>query len=216
MPVAVQCDFDGTVTREEVGFILLDFFAGGNWRSVLEEYMEGRIPVGVFNKRVFAMIKEDRQTLTDFILKSGRVRVRPGLSELVPYCHRKGLEFIIVSNGLLFYIEAILREAGINGVEVFASQNQFSVEGMKVEYIGPDGREMTDGFKEAHTIRLLEKGYRVVYVGNGISDIYPARRATHVFATGELLRRCREEKLACLPFDDFHDIIRGLEALPLG
>ena len=88
--------------------------------------------------------------------------------------------------------------------------------GMAVAYIGPDGRQMETGLKEAHTELLKRNGYRVVYLGNGDSDIYPARLADHVFATGELLGRCREENLECIPFDDLNDVVRGLEALSPG
>ena len=213
MRIAVQCDFDGTITEEDVSFLLLDTYVGSKWREFWQEYLAGRIPVGTFNKKVFAMVKADRQTMTDLVLNSDRVRIRPGFNELLKYCSRKGFEFIIVSNGLTFYIEAILENLGINGVQVFAAQNQFSPEGMSVEYIGPDGSQIEAGFKEAYTEMLTKRGYSVVYLGNGASDIYPARQASQVFATGDLLPRCREEKLECTPFNDFYDVVRGLEAL---
>jgi 2-hydroxy-3-keto-5-methylthiopentenyl-1-phosphate phosphatase len=87
---------------------------------------------------------------------------------------------------------------------------------MKVAYIGPDGTEMEVGFKEAYTRLLKKSGYDVIYVGNGASDIFSARQASHVFAVDELLKRCRREKVPCTPFTDFYDIIRGLEALETG
>jgi len=214
MKTAVQCDFDGTITEEDVSFLLLDTFADGDWRHLLEDYYKaGRMPVGTFNKMVFAMVKADRQTMTDFVLNSGKVKIRPGFNELLAYCSRKGIKFSIVSNGLNFYIEAILEDMGIDGIEVFAAQNQFSPEGMRVRYVGPDGDEMEAGFKEAYTGLLGKRGYNVVYVGNGISDIYPARQASHVFATGDLLERCRKEGLECLPFNDLNDVVRDLESL---
>ena len=128
-------------------------------------------------------------------------------------CSQKGVEFAIVSNGLDFYIEAILKDRGINNVEVFAARSEFRPEGMVVKYIGPDGRQLEEGFKEAHTELFLSQGYRVLYAGNGVSDIYPARRAHHVFATADLLNRCRKVNLACTPFADLNDIVRGLEPL---
>ena len=183
----VQCDFDGTITEEDVSFLLLDNFADGDWRQLLKDYTAGKIPVGTFNTRAFAMVKADRQTLLDFVLKSDRVKIRPGFDELLDYCSRNGFKFIIVSNGVDFYIEAILAEMGMKGIEVFAAQSQFRPGGMEVKYIGPDGGQMEAGFKEAYTELFQRKGYGIVYVGNGISDIYPARRASHVFATGDLL-----------------------------
>jgi 2-hydroxy-3-keto-5-methylthiopentenyl-1-phosphate phosphatase len=216
MKTAVQLDFDGTVTEEDVSFLLLDTYVGPRWREYLKDYTSGRVPVGVFNKKVFAMMKADRKTMTDLVLNSDRVKIRPGLHEYADYCSRKGIRNVIVSNGLVFYIEAILKKLDLNGFEVHAAQNRFYPGGMKVAYIGPDGTEMEVGFKEAYTRLLKKSGYDVIYVGNGASDIFSARQASHVFAVDELLKRCRREKVPCTPFTDFYDIIRGLEALETG
>ena len=213
MKLAVQCDFDGTITEEDVSFLILDTFVGNIWREMLTEYMEGRIPVGAFNKKVFAMVKADKQTQLDVIFNSDRVKIRPGLMELVDYCSQQEYRFIIVSNGFTFFFDALLESLGIKNVEVFAATNVFHPDGMIANYIGPDGQEMDAGFKESYTKLLIKEGYEVAYVGNGVSDIYPSRLAVKVFATGDLLKKCEEEKLAYTPFDDLHDVIRGLETL---
>lgn len=212
----IQCDFDGTITDKDVSFFLLDAFADGDWRQLLEEYKKGKISVGAFNRRAFAMVKADKQTLLEFVLKSHKVKIRPGIQELLDYCSGKDFRFVIVSNGLVFYIEAILANMGLNNVEVFSARSWFSPEGMQVKYIGPDGSHLEDSFKETYIKLFVKEGYRVVYAGNGVSDIYPARRAYHVFATGELLELCRETNLNCTPFDDLNDVVKGLELLQLG
>jgi 2-hydroxy-3-keto-5-methylthiopentenyl-1-phosphate phosphatase len=218
MKTAVQIDFDGTVTIEDVSFLLLDTYVGGVWREYLEDYTSGKISVGAFNKKVFGMMQADRITMTDMVLTSERVKIRPGFRELLEYCVKKGFKIVIVSNGLLFYIEAILKSLGVNkikGLEIYAAKNEFYPGGMKVAYIGPDGAELEAGFKEAYTAMLVKKGYRIIYLGNGDSDIYPARQAKYVFATDQLLKRCRKEKLECIPFNDFFEVIKGLEKLSL-
>jgi len=214
MKTMLQCDFDGTITEEDVSFGLLTAFADGDWRQLLREYREGKISVGLFNTRAFAMIKADRQTLLEYIFKKSNLKIRPGFQELLDYCSQKGLEFVIVSNGLDFYIEAILEDRGIKNIEVFAARSEFRPEGMVVKYIGPDGSQLEDGFKETHTELFLSRGYRVIYAGNGVSDIYPARRVHHIFATADLLNRCQKANLTCTPFADLHDVVRGLELLP--
>ena len=211
----VQCDFDGTITERDVSFLLLDHFADGNWRPMLTEYQEGKMSVGAFNTRAFAMVRADKQTLLDFVFTSGEVKIRPGFQELVSYCSQNGLKFVIVSNGQDFYIEAILREMGLTGIEFHAAQSRFQPRGMDVQYIGPDGSIVEANFKDTYTELFLSQGYRVIYVGNGISDIYPARQAYHTFATSDLLERCKETKLDCTPFHDLNDVVRGLELLRL-
>jgi 2-hydroxy-3-keto-5-methylthiopentenyl-1-phosphate phosphatase len=215
MKFAVQIDFDETVTIGDVSYLLLDTFAGKEWRKSLEEYSSGKINVGTFNSSVFGMLKTDIKTMTDFVL-TYNIQIRPGFTEFLDYCRRKGARTVIVSNGWLFYIQAILKKVGIKNIkelEIHAAENIPDRDSMKVAYIGPDGKEMMDGFKEAYTRYLIEKGYSVIYVGDGNSDIYSARIAKRVFATGQLLQRCRDEKIGCVPFKDFYEVIDGIKNL---
>ena len=214
--IAIQLDFDGTVTEEDVSFLLLDKFAGRGWRKYLEEYASGKISVGAFNRKVFGMVKAAEKTLTDFVLNSPRVKVSTGLKEFIDYCKNKRIKVIIVSHGLTFYITAILNKVGIKGLEIHAAENAFSPDGMRVRYLGPDGMELEAGFKEAYTDMLKQKGYQVVYIGDGNSDIYPSRKADYVCATASLLKRCREEKFKCYPFNDFNGVIKIINNLGLG
>ncbi len=207
----VQCDFDGTITEEDASFMMLDAFADGDWRQLLREYQEERISVGRFNKGAFAMVKADKQSLLEVV--KGKVKIRPGFQELVTCCRSKGFRFVIVSNGLDFYIEEILRDIGMEDIEVFAAQTRFHPGGLTVQYVGPDGSHLDDAFKDAYVNLFLREGYRVVYVGNGASDLSPARQCHHIFATSTLLTHCRQANLDCVPFSDFNEVVDALERL---
>jgi len=209
----IQCDFDGTVTEQDVGFMMLDAYADGDWRQLLAQYREGKISVNYFNSHVFGMIKDDTPTLLKFV--EGKVKMRTGVRELIDYCRKKGFQFVIVSNGMSFYIQALLRDIGIENIEIFAAQTRFSSEGLDAWYEGPDGNRLDDSFKDAYVRLFLRRGYRVVYMGNGISDVSPAKLAHHVFATGDLLAYCNGMNISCIPFVDLKDVVRELERLPL-
>jgi 2-hydroxy-3-keto-5-methylthiopentenyl-1-phosphate phosphatase len=207
----VQCDFDGTITEEDISFFLLDAFAQGDWRRLLRDYKEHKISVGEFNTRAFAMVKANKPTLLGAL--KGEVKVRAGFRELVNYCLKKGFRLVIVSNGLEFYIRAVLKDLGLGNVEVYAAQASFHHEGMKVQYVGPDGKRLEDGFKEAYTQSFLKLGYKVIYIGNGDSDAAPAKYAHHVFATGDLLAYCIENNLKYKPFETFIDVVKELNLM---
>jgi len=207
----VQCDFDGTITQKDVSFLLLDAYSTGDWRQLLAEYREGRIPVGYFNMKAFAMIKTDRQTLINLVRRE--VKLRAGVKELLDFCYTNGFELVIVSNGLDFYIKTILGDIGIDNVKVFAAQTNFTAEGIEAKYIGPEGNQIQEGFKESYTRVFLSQGYRVIYVGNGISDIDAARLSHHIFATEDLLACCKKKNINCTPFADLNDVVRGLKLL---
>ena len=204
----IQCDFDGTITEKDTSFILLDTFAQGDWQKLLQKYKEHRISVGQFNTQAFAMVKADKPALLQAI--KGKVKIRPGFYELVDYCAKRGFRLVIVSNGLDFYVKAILKEIGLENIEAYAAQAQFHPSGMKVQYVGPDGEQLDDGLKEAYIKLFSGQGYKVLYVGNGDSDIIPAQHAHHTFARGELLTYRRQHNLKCTPFDSLFDVVRGL------
>ena len=211
MAMIIQCDFDGTITEEDVSFTLLDTFTQGDWRKIFQQYRENKISVGDFNTKAFALVKAGREELLE--AAKSKVELRDGLHELVTYCQRRGFRLVIVSNGLDFYITSILEDVGLGDVEVHAAQTRFHLGGLKVQYIGPDGSPLSSDFKVAYTRAFLKQGYRVVCVGNGPSDIFPASLAQHVFARDGLLDCCKERNLQCQPFDDLNDVIRGLESL---
>ena len=207
----VQCDFDGTVTEEDISFLILDAFANGKWRQLLAQYKAGEISVGRFNTRAFTMVKEDEPTLKRFVKEV--FKLRAGFHELLDYCRGKGYRLVIVSNGLDFYIKTILETVGIDNIEVFAARARFSPDGVEARYLGPEGSELQDGFKETYIRHFISQGYRVIYLGNGDSDIPSARLAKHVFATGQLFDYCQGTKLKYTPFTSFYEVVKGLELL---
>jgi len=209
----VQCDFDNTIAEFDVSFMLLDAFADGDWRQILQEYREHKIPVGVFSQRTFSMIKADEKTMLDSLFTGNRVGIRPGFRELLDCCSRRGFEFVITSNGLKFYIDAILKHIGVTGIEVFAAHTEFNPDGLRITYTGPDGQPVLDNFKRSYMERHLNQGYRVAYIGDGYSDIVPASLSDYVFARDDLLNHCREKNLKCTPFNDLNDVVKGLELI---
>ena len=210
----VQCDFDGTITQEDASFRLLDTFADGDWRQLLAQYRNGEISVGAFNSRAFAMVKADRQTMVDAVRRTAKIR--DGFHQLLDYCRGSGFRFVIVSNGLSFYIETILGDIGAGSIEVFAAETKFNPRGLEVEYIGPDDVQLQDGFKEAYARLFIRGGYRLIYIGNGLSDAQPAKLAYRAFATDQLLDCCRKLNLDCISFVDFNDVVKSLESLMVG
>ncbi len=207
----VQCDFDGTITEEDVSFLILDAYTDGDWRQMFRDYQAGRITVGDFNKRAFSMVKASEADLKRFVLQSSRVR--DGFLELLESCRQKDFRFVIVSNGLEFYINAILESIGVDNIEVFAARAIFKKKGIEASYIGPDGAELQTDFKKSYMRSFMKKGYRIIYIGNGASDVASAQLADHIFATSTMLAECQRQSLKCTAFTSLRDIVRGLELI---
>ena len=205
--ILVQCDFDGTITVEDISFLVLDEFTGLAWRKELDDYLQGKLTVNRFNAQAFSRVKADPAELERFVREKSVVR--PGFAELLQVCREKDFRFVIVSNGMAFYIDTILKMCGVD-VEFIAGLAEFSPQGTRAWYPSPDGGVIEDGFKVAWTEHFLGQGYRLIYAGNGISDFAPASKCDHIFAIDSLITKCREAGVPFVPFGDLHDIARGL------
>lgn len=208
----VQCDFDGTVTLEDVGFHIMDAFAGFDWKTRYEDYIvRGIISVGQFNREGFGAVKVGPDKVREVIRREAVMR--PGFKELLDFCEQNGIRFTIVSNGLDFYIEETLKKYDIEGVEIHAARTDFTMIGMAPQYYSPSGIPIDREFKVSWVDFFLAEGYRVLYIGDGTSDLSAARKCEHIFATDSLLEACREEELPHTPFSDLNDVVRMLENL---
>ncbi len=210
-PTLIQCDFDGTLTIGDVSFLILDEFTGQGWRQLFQDYMQGKLSVNAFNSAAFSRVKASRETLDDFVRQ--KAVMRPGLFELLAACHKRGFRFVIVSNGMTFYIDTLLKMLGLNEVEFQAAQSLFNPGGIKAWYAGPGGELLENGFKEAYVQHFMDKGYRVVYIGNGASDFSPARMCQHIFAIDNLLNECRAANVEHTPFSDLYEVAQGIISL---
>ncbi len=211
-PILVQCDFDGTVTVGDVSFQILDEFTGNGWRQLFDDYMAGKMSVNCFNASVFSKVKADRKTLDAFVRKNAVIRL--GLQELIDVSRRKGYRFVIVSNGMMFYIENLLDMLGLKGIEFVAAKANFLPGTIEAWYEGPDGKTIEDGFKEAYTRHFIKQGYDIVYIGNGASDFAPARLCQHIFSIDNLTKACQANGVAHTPFTTLHEVAQALGKLP--
>ena len=207
MTTLIQCDFDATLTIGEVSHTLLEHFAEGDWKSIQARYYNGKIPVEECNTWQFAMIKAKPELIKEFLITPGNVVMRPGVKEFFTFGRERGWDYSIISNGLQFYIEVILDNLGISGVEVIAAECDFQPGGLKLTYRGTDGQPVMSGFKAERAEQQRQRYDRVYFMGDGMADLPPSRHANHVFATSVLLEKCREEGLPHTEFNDLFDVI---------
>jgi len=207
----IQCDFDGTIIRNNLSVLLREKYACGDWRKIDSDYLHGHLTVEQSNKLQFAFIKESKERLQSFIRQ--HIELRPGFVEFVRYCQESAIPFAIVSSGLDFYIEPVLAEIGMPDLELHCGQTFFSRDGIDVSYYDPEGNIINRGFKRKYLAWLKKRGTNIIYLGDGLSDLEAARQADHVFATGHLLDLLSSEPVICNGFSDFRDLLHQVRLL---
>lgn len=200
----VQCDFDGTITTNNLSVLLRDKFAGGNWQEVEVDYFRGRLTVEQSNRKQYLLINEPKKVLIEFVRQN--IEVRPGFLEFVDYCRANSIRFVIVSSGLDFYIKTVLSNINAPDLELYCGQTSFEKNGIAVTYFDPKGNRIEGGFKDSYLAWLRDSGESVVYIGDGLSDFDAASTADHVFAIEHLHTVLSNATIPHYTFSDFNDI----------
>lgn len=208
-PFVLVCDFDGTITVEDVTNIIWDAHVPYDWRAVLlPPSREGRTTPLEMIARGYGDVTASADTLLAEV--GPRVRLRPGWERLVEICRRRGWPLEVVSHGLGFYIRALLP----GGVPVTSFEGTFV--GGRWQVALPDGLSLAPGedFKShvVGALRARHPGSPVVYVGDGRLDFPAARRSDRVFAVAgsALCTHCRAAGVPCVEFTSFDEIAGAL------
>ena len=135
--------------------------------------------------------------------------LRGGFRELAAYCSANDIELAIVSHGLDFYVEALLENADLKHLPYFAVQTGERQGRPTFEYnFAREDCPWSPGNCKCHVVEeYQERGHRVLYAGDGLSDTCPARLADFVFARDGLLSFCQAQGLPHRELEDFHVIL---------
>lgn len=204
----IQCDFDGTITLNNLSVLLRERFASSGWREIESNYIHGRLTVEQSNRQQYPLIKESKRTLQEFVRRN--VQVRPGFLQFVGDCRGAGIRFVIVSSGLDFYIEAALSNIGAPNLELHCAQTSFEEDNITVTYLDPKGNSIKEGFKKGYLSWLRSQDKPLIYIGDGLSDFEAASAADYIFAVDELHRLLSASSVPHYTFSNFSDVWRQL------
>jgi|TARA_Y100000310_G_C20677595_1_gene813990 2-hydroxy-3-keto-5-methylthiopentenyl-1-phosphate phosphatase len=209
--LVVQCDFDDTVTVGNVSVAIREAFDLENWKEMEEEFVSGKYTVEESNIRQYAGLTVSRQEIEEFV--KGDVVVRYAFDEFAAYCAGTGVHLAVVSSGLEFYVSATIGAMGMDGVEIHAGHAEFTPNGIRVSYENPAGAPITNAFKDSYVAHFKSQGNTVVFVGDGLSDLGPARLADHVIARDGLADDMERLGLPYSRFETFRDVGEHVERI---
>jgi len=219
-PPLVICDFDGTVSSRDVGHEVLKHFSGDKWADIDRAYVTGKLGSMDAYSIVASIIRIRREELCSYLDHlSG---LDPFFGKFYEYCTSRGMGFKIVSDGLDFYIREILSRNGLGEIEFFANSLGFGEDGsisINFPYSNDECRRC--GTCKSSILAGMRENYdTIIYVGDGPSDVCPAKSADLVFGKETLYRQCLANGTSCIHYTSFekvHDILKnGSEDLASG
>ena len=206
----VFTDFDGTITQVDVTDEILAQLAHPSWLEVEQEWIRGSIGSRECLERQIALVDTSAAELHALI---DAIPVDPTFNAFYRFTRKRGIPLYVLSEGFDYWIERILKRAGMtgplrNGLQIFSSA--LRLEGRRLIPSFPhSARPCEHGCAtcKAALIRRLGKGkHPVIFAGDGLSDRFAVDEADVVFAKRQLLAYCREHGKPCHPFDSFAEV----------
>lgn len=212
-PILIS-DFDGTVTRNDFYRLIIDHLLPPDAPDFWTQYVEGRISHFEALRLTYLAAPAGEPALRELI---GRMQPDPELAGCVSALHSAGWRVRVVSAGCRWYIDEILKQAGVH-LEVHT--NPGAIDGGRLRMDLPVESPFFDkgtGIDKVAVVRKsLEEGAAVAYAGDGLTDIEPARLVPPRlrFARSSLADSLRRMGEDFRPFQRWCEIAQALLAEP--
>ena len=207
-PPAVLTDFDDTAAAQNVAELLLHRFGHSTWTDVRQRFRQGELSLKDYQEITFRRMRGDKATMQAYVRENACFR--PHFGELADFCRERSTPMCIVSQGLDFYVQALLDASGHPTMPVHAVRAEFDGAGRIVNYAYdftyPDAPERGNS-KALMVRRFQQQGYHVFYMGDGSSDFEAGEVADTVFAHRQMAQMCEDAGIPYTPFTDFGPVL---------
>jgi 2,3-diketo-5-methylthio-1-phosphopentane phosphatase len=212
--VNVVCDFDGTITLEDVTDGLLEKFAHPSWKEIEAQWLAGQFGSRECMARQVALINATYEELDRYL---DGVAMDPSFPAFVLDCEVLGnVGVTVVSDGIDYAVKRIMRNNGLSRLAVKANalvrmpDNRFSLDfPHSALYCNVQAGNCKCAV--AHILSsTFDSPSVTILIGDGTSDFCIASHVDFVLAKDRLLDHCIANALPHLPFNDFTDVRQKL------
>jgi 2,3-diketo-5-methylthio-1-phosphopentane phosphatase len=211
-PVSLLIDYDGTISRGDVGDHLMRRFVED--QATVErkdaEYDAGKVGSRELMVWDMSVLPRDVALLRT---TAASLPQDESLVGLVSTARAHGAAVEVVSDGLGFYVESNLAQLGLADLPIATNENRLDGRDPGMSFPFGHPRCFVCGTCKRERVRLHQGARRaVVFIGDGTSDRFAAAHADIVFAKESLARMCDREGWAYHPWRTFAEIDRWFQA----
>lgn len=209
-PLAVCCDFDGTIALPDLCNATLETFGKPEWIEVEKRWIGGEIPSQEALRLQFATVEATPSALHAFYERAG---VAEGFVEFVHELRRTGTPILALSDGLDLYIRQVLARLRLEDLPYVANHAECARGGIEIAFPHRDTAcRQCGACKCAYVLALRRRADHIVYVGDGLSDCCASAHADVVYAKDRLLDALRSLGRPFREFAGFRALARDLAA----
>lgn len=207
-------DFDGTITKKDIGEELFIEFGDKEFcKKLIADWSNGLVEPRIGWKSLCESVgTADIKKMNDYLLE---VEIDSTFKEFIGYCKGNEFDVKVISDGFDFYINAILKKEKIDGLEI-SSNKLIMTETNELSPSFPysaDNCKCSANCKRNFVLNNSSDNDYTIYIGDGVSDRCPVQYCDFIFAKNSLLKFCEVNRITYFPYSDFEDIMKKLDVL---
>ncbi len=211
MRTLIFCDFDGTVSRRDIGYTLFHHFSGGRNDALLPDWKSGKMSSREVLTREAEMVDATPAEIMEFL---EQFEIDRGFAGFVDLCRKNQIEPVVLSDGLDLYIRFVLERYKLTGLRVISNVARLKENGLSIEFPRTNRACQRCGNCKGEIIQEFrdnaDEPVRAVFIGDGYSDTCAAHEADLLFAKKDLAHYCREKHIPFTEYDTFDDVAAQL------
>ncbi len=198
-------DFDNTITTFDVMDDMLERFSVDNrWVELEHLWKQRKIGTRDCLERQMKSIRISRKRLNEYLSK---IRIDPYFKRLLKFLKSKNIKTMILSDNFDYVLKAVLNTNGVRGLTI--RSNHIKLRNNRLIPSFPHNDKNCPSCAHCKTKSISthkDENSKIVYVGDGLSDLCPSRTADVVFAKDELRKYLDKSKIAYIPYRSLKDV----------
>ncbi len=211
----IYCDFDGTITQQDVIDLLLERLADPSWQDIETRWIEGEIGSRECLSQQIPLINGGWEAIDNLLRE---VKSDPSFKSFSIWCERKEIPLFIVSEGLQNAIKSLLGKEDIRVKKIWSNRLELSENGKFTLLFPypPNSKNCNLGLCKCQILEQSTNTGLKIVIGDGLNDICWTQKANLVFAKSKLLKHCELNNIPCIPFENFNEVTSALDKILRG
>lgn len=206
----VFLDFDNTITTRDVfDDMLLRFSKDESWKDLEERWKNKEIGSRQCLEGQIKSISVAKRALDEYL---GRIELDPYFKRLVQLLRARRIKTIVLSDNFDYILSRILKKNGIRNLKIYSNKAKLVGDRLIPQFPFTDKKcRVCAHCKKKNLLTNVNGHSMTIYVGDGQSDICPAKYVKKVFAKEGLLDYCRQEGLSHIPYKNLREVYNYLK-----
>ena len=203
----IVSDFDGTITTRDTLSTFLKEYAPKEWLILEDKWVKGEMGSAECLQKQFGLIKNiSPEMIEEFV---DTIEIDSYFKEFNEIRLKNNVNFLILSDGLDYFINRILQKHGIKNIDIVSNHAEFLNGKFTISFPNKNnGCIKNYGTCKCDVIKILRQKYKeIYYIGDGTSDICVADKSDILFAKSTLLDYCKKIGLNCIEFGTYKEVV---------